>query len=148
MKKLTKREKILLGVSIVGAGVAGYFGFKCYRYKIDNQLLEKGLKKAEDDLLTIIKDKENINDRLNFVEFLVIESDCIPKALQNGNNKLSRVQSKIAAEIERLILKPNDIQTQKMLENHKAEEAKLIEHISNAMKLDEAVKTDQNIYAK
>ena len=148
MKKLTKREKILLGVSIVGAGVAGYFGFKCYRYKINNQFLEKGLKKAEDDLLTIIKDKENTTDRLNFIEFLVIESDCIPKALQNGNNKLSRVQCKISAATERLLKVPTDIDAQKMLENCKAEESKLIEHISKALKLDEAVKTDQNIYAK
>ena len=141
MKKLTRREKILLGVSIVSAGVAGYFGFKCYGYKINNELLEKVLKKAE-------KEKENINDRLNFIEFLVIESDCIPKALQNANNKLSRVQSKIEAATERLILKPNDIDAQKWLENNKAEEAKLIEHITKAMKLDEAVKADKNIYAK
>ena len=148
MKKLTKREKILLGVSIVGAGVAGYFGFKCYRYKIDNQLLENGLKKAEDDLLKIIKDKENTTDRLNFIEFLVIESDCVPKALQNANNKLTRVQSKISAATERLLLKPNDVDAQEWLKNNKAEEAKLIEHISKALKLDEAVKTDQNIYAK
>ena len=148
MKKLTRREKILLGVSIVGVGVAGYFGFKCYRYKINNQFLEKGLKKAEDDLLNIIKDKENTNDRLNFIEFLVIESDCVPKALQNANNKLSRVQSKIASATERLLLKPNDVDAQEWLKNNKAEEAKLIEHISKALKLDEAVKTDQNIYAK
>ena len=141
MKKLTRREKILLGVSIVSAGVAGYFGFKCYGYKINNELLEKFFKKAE-------KEKENINDRLNFIEFLVIESDCVPKALQNGNNKLSRVQSKISAATERLLKVPTDIDAQKMLENCKDEESKLIEHISKAMKLDEAVKTDQNIYAK
>lgn len=30
MKKLTRIEKILLGVSIVGIGVTGYFGYKCY----------------------------------------------------------------------------------------------------------------------
>lgn len=141
MKKLTRREKILLGVSIVGIGVAGYFGFKCYGYKINNELLEKVLKKSE-------KEKENINDRLNFIEFLVIESDCVPKALQNGNNKLSRVQSKIAAATERLLKVPTDIDAQKMLENCKAEESKLIEHITKAMKLDEAVKADKNIYAK
>ena len=141
MKKLTKREKILLGVSIISVGVAGYFGFKCYGYKINNELLEKVLKKVD-------KEKENINDRLNFIEFLVIESDCVPKALQNANNKLSRVQSKIEAATERLLKVPTDIDAQKMLENNKAEEAKLIEHISNALKLDEAVKTDQNIYAK
>ena len=28
MKKLSKKEKILLGASIVGIGVAGYFGYK------------------------------------------------------------------------------------------------------------------------
>lgn len=148
MKKMTKKEKILLGVSIVGACAAGYFGFKCYSYKINNQLLEKALKKADGDLSIIVKEKENINDRLNFIEFLVIESDCIPKALQNGNNKLSRVQSKITAAAERLLKVPTDADAQKMLENNKAEEVKLIEHISKALKLDEAVKADQNIYAK
>ena len=141
MKKLTKREKILLGVSIVSVGVAGYFGFKCYGYKINNELLEKVLKKVD-------KEKENINDKLNFIEFLVIESDCVPKALQNANNKLSRVQSKIEAATERLLKVPTDDDARKMLENNKAEEAKLIEHISNALKLDEAVKADKNIYAK
>ena len=54
----------------------------------------------------------------------------------------------MAVQLERLLLKPDDIQTQKALSNNKAEEAKLIEHISKAMKLDEAVKADQNIYAK
>lgn len=35
MKKMTKKEKILLGVSIVGVGVAGYFGYK-YNVNINN----------------------------------------------------------------------------------------------------------------
>ena len=134
MKKMTKREKLLLGVSVVGIGVAGYFGYKYY-----------GTKKAM-DLLT--KGKDNTKDRLDFIEFLVIESDCVSKALQNANNKLARVQSKIAAATERLILKPNDVDAQQWLENCKEEEAKLIEHIAKAMELDEAVKADQNIYAK
>ena len=134
MEKLNKREKIMMGVSIVSIGALGVLGFKYLDTKKTMELLAK--------------EKEGVNDRLNFVEFLVIESDCIPKALQNANNKLSRVQSKIAAEAERLLLKPNDIQTQKALSNHKAEEAKLIEHIAKAMKLNEAVKADQNIYAK
>ena len=134
MKKLNKREKIMMGVSAVSLGALGVLGFKYLDTKKTIELLTK--------------EKEGVNDRLNFIEFLVIESDCIPKALQNANNKLSRVQSKIAAEAERLLLKPNDIQTQKALTNHKAEEAKLIEHIAKAMKLDEAVKAGQNIYAK
>lgn len=134
MEKLTKKEKVLFGVSVVSLGVAGYFGYKYLDTKKAMELLTK--------------EKEDTNDRLNFIEFLVIESECIPKALQNGNNKLSRVQSKIAAATERLLKVPNDVDAQKMLENNKAEESKLIEHISKAMKLDEAVKADQNIYAK
>lgn len=134
MEKLNKREKIMMGVSVVSLGALGVLGFKYLDTKKTMELLTK--------------EKEGINDRLNFVEFLVIESDCIPKALQNANNKLSRVQSKIAAATERLLKVPTDIDAQKMLENCKAEESKLIEHITKAMKLDEAVKADQNIYAK
>ena len=134
MEKLNKREKIMMGISIASIGALIVLGFKYLDTKKTMELLAK--------------EKEGINDRLNFVEFLVIESDCIPKALQNANNKLSRVQSKIVVATERLILKPNDIQTQKALSNHKAEKAKLLEHITKAMKLDEAVKADQNIYAK
>ena len=134
MKKMTKREKMLLGVSVVTVGVAGYFGYKYFDAKKTMELLSKG--------------KEDTNDRLNFVEFLVIESDCVSKALQNANNKLSRVQNKIAAATERLIKVPTDMDAKKMLENCKAEESKLIEHIAKATELDEAVKADQNIYAK
>ena len=134
MEKLNKREKIMMGVSIVSIGALGVLGFKYLDTKKTMELLAK--------------EKEGVNDRLNFVEFLVIESDCIPKALQNANNKLSRVQSKIAVATERLLKVPTDTDAQKMLENCKAEESKLIEHITKAMKLDEAVKADRNIYAK
>ena len=134
MEKLTKKEKVLFGVSLVSLGVAGYFGYKYLDTKKAMELLTK--------------EKDDVNERLNFIEFLVIESDCIPKALQNANNKLSRAQSKIEAATERLLKVPDDKQTQKWLENNKAEEAKLLEHITKAMKLDKAVKADQNIYAK
>ena len=134
MKKLTRKEKILIGVSVISLGSIGVLGYKYLDAKKTIELLSK--------------DKNDINDRLNFIEFLVIESECIPKALQNGNNKLSRVQSKIAVATERLLKVSDDKQTQKWLENNKAEEAKLLEHIAKAMKLDEAVKADQNIYAK
>ena len=47
MKKLTKKEKVLLGVSIVGLGVAGYFGLKYLNKKpkvsdVDCPLCSKG----------------------------------------------------------------------------------------------------------
>ena len=94
MKKLTKREKILLGVSIVGAGVAGYFGFKCYRYKINNQLLENGLKKAEDDLLTIIKENKNLSNRVQILEEVVSEN-VLDEAIATTTRKLNYRVSKI-----------------------------------------------------
>ena len=86
MEKLNKREKIMMGVSIVSIGALGVLGFKYLDTKKTIELLTKEIK--------------GINVRLSFVEFLVIE------------------------------------------------EAKLIEHIAKAMKLNEAVKADQNIYAK
>ena len=94
MKKLTKREKILLGVSIVGIGVVGYFGFKCYKYKINNQLLEKSLKKAEDDLLTVIKDKENLSNRVQILEEVVSEN-VLDEAIATTTRKLNYRVSKI-----------------------------------------------------
>ena len=86
MEKLNKREKIMMGVSVVSLGALGVLGFKYLDTKKTIELLTK--------------EKEGVNDRLNFIELLVIE------------------------------------------------EAKLIEHIAKAMKLNEAVKADQNIYAK
>ena len=134
MEKLNKREKIMIGISIVSIGALGVLGFKYLDTKKTIELLSK--------------EKEGTNERLNFIEFLVIESDCVPKALQNANNKLSRVQSKIAAATERLLKAPSDIDAQKWLEKCKAEESKLLEHIAKAVELDEAIKSDQNIYAK
>lgn len=88
MKKLTRREKILIGVSIVGAGVAGYFGYKCYKYNIDNQLLEKGLKKAEDDLLTVIKENKNLSNRVQILEEVVSEN-VLDEAIATTTRKLN-----------------------------------------------------------
>ena len=88
MKKLTKREKILLGVSIVGAGVAGYLGFKCYRYKINNQLLENALKKAEDDLSIIIKENKNLSNRVKILEEVVSEN-VLDEAIATTTRKLN-----------------------------------------------------------
>lgn len=45
MKKMTKREKVILGVSIglgvVVVGTTGYFGVKCYSLNRENNLLQK-----------------------------------------------------------------------------------------------------------
>ena len=88
MKKLTRREKILIGVSIVGAGVAGYFGYKCYKYKIDNQLLENGLKKADADLSIIIKENQNLSNRVQILEEVVSEN-VLDEAIATTTRKLN-----------------------------------------------------------
>ena len=54
-------------------------------------------------------------------------------ALQNGENKLSRIRKKIAAEIERLAINPNDTQTKVSLMNHQKFEATLIDKIEKTM---------------
>lgn len=41
MKKMTRKEKILLGVSIVGVCAAGYFGYKYISNNNKIKLLEK-----------------------------------------------------------------------------------------------------------
>ena len=94
MKKLSKREKILIGVSIVGIGIAGYFGYKCYSYKIDNQLLEKGLKKADADLSIIIKENQNLSNRVQILEEVVSEN-VLDEAIATTTRKLNYRVSKI-----------------------------------------------------
>ena len=94
MKKLTRREKILLGVSIVGIGIAGYLGYKCYSYKIDNQLLEKGLKKADADLSIIIKENQNLSNRVQILEEVVSEN-VLDEAIATTTRKLNYRVSKI-----------------------------------------------------
>ena len=94
MKKLSKREKILIGVSIVGIGVAGYFGYKCYGYKINNQLLEKGLKKADADLSIIIKENQNLSNRVQILEEVVSEN-VLDEAIATTTRKLNYRVSKI-----------------------------------------------------
>ena len=94
MKKLTRREKILIGVSIVGIGVAGYFGYKCYGYKINNQLLEKGLKKADADLSIIIKENQNLSNRVQILEEVVSEN-VLDEAIATTTRKLNYRVGKI-----------------------------------------------------
>ena len=156
-KPLTKREKVLIGVGVVGACVAGYFGYKYF-----NELkIAKEQKNTINDLIKdlmskdteaeIANNQEVINDvtkeELNFMRFLIVESGCTKMALQNGENKLSRIRKKIAAEIERLAINPNDTQTKASLMNHQKFEATLIDKIEKTIELERLIDADENIYA-
>ena len=167
-KPLTTREKVLIGVGVVGACVAGYFG---YKYVKDLKII-KDQKNTIDDLIKDLMSKDTeaetakkialeamdaannqevINDitkeELNFMRFLIVESGCTKMALQNGENKLSRIRTKIAAEIERLATNPNDTQTMQSLINHQKFEATLIDKIEKTIELDRLIDADENIYA-
>ena len=148
---LTKREKVLLGLGIVGAGVAGYFGYKYFgsakrvnELRKENYAMNAVKNASEETKKELLKTKED----LSFMKFLVIESGCTKMALQNGENKLSRIRTKMAAEIERLSSNPNDAQTMRSLINHQDFEKVLIDKIEQTRILDQLASNDENIYAK
>ena len=167
-KPLTTREKVLIGLGVIGAGVAGYFGYKYFNeLKIAKEqkntindlikdLMSKDTeaetaKKIALEAMDAANNQEVINDitreELNFMRFLIIESGCTKMALQNGENKLSRIRKKIAAEIERLAINPNDTQTKASLMNHQKFEATLIDKIEKTIELERLIDADENIYA-
>ena len=167
-KPLTTREKVLIGVGVVGACVAGYFGYKYFNeLKIAKEqkntindlikdLMSKDTeaetaKKIALEAMDAANNQEVINDitkeELNFMRFLIIESGCTKMALQNGENKLSRIRKKIAVEIERLAINPNDTQTKSSLMNHQKFEATLIDKIEKTIELERLIDADENIYA-
>ena len=115
-RPLTKREKVLIGVGVVGIGVAGYFGYKYW----ENSKNYRALKTINEDLLRELmskdteaeiakkialeamdaaNDQEVINDitkeELSFLKFLIVEGNILPHATQNGKNKLERVKNKM-----------------------------------------------------
>lgn len=112
MKKMTRKEKILLGVSIIGVCAAGYFGYKYYSYKNDNQLLENALKKADADLSTVIKENQNLSNRVQILEEVVSEN-VLDEAIATTTRKLNYRVSKI----EVYKLKTDDVSVAKLNEH-------------------------------
>ena len=148
MKKLTRREKILIGVSIVGAGVAGYLGYKYISNNNKIKLLEKNLELTTNELDVVFQDNKDNCEKLNFLQFLIIESECIPKARQNGSNKLAREESKINALCEALLSRPDDLTIKNAIEKHEKEANILKEQLAKTIQIDELIKNDEIIYAK
>lgn len=145
MEKLTKKEKLILGVSIVSVGisvgVAGYFGFKYYDSK--NKILEKdiALKLAEEE-------KGELVEKLNFLRFLFNESGCIPKAKQNCRNKLAREEGKIQRIINALNKQPDNKPLKVSLQKHEAEAKSLMYHSEILDLLKELFNKDNQMYTK
>ena len=137
MEKSSKKDKILIGVSIVSIGVAGYFGYKCYEKDKALKLAEEGRKIAEEE-------KEKLVEKLISFILLINESECIAKAKQNCNNKIARAEGKIQGIIAALDKQPNNKPLKVSLQKYEAKYKSLKYQSENLNILEELVKTDDN----
>ena len=136
-KPLTKREKVLIGLSIVGAGVAGYFAYGYFR----------SLKIA--DRMHAVKDAlEETKKELNFLKFLVIEGDVVPHAKQNATNKLSRHYTKLERLLKHIEERGEQIETIKAIALEREEIAIMVKNLELTEALEAALNNDECIYAK
>ena len=121
MKKLTRREKILLGVSIVGAGVAGFI-----IYKQHNIIIKALFDKIECD--KIITNLNNDNQVLKYDVQTLMEAaseGVFEEASGTVNNKINYRTDKKKYLLEALETNPNDISLKAALEKVEIELANL-----------------------
>ena len=104
MKKLTKREKVLLGVSVVSAGVAGYIIYKQHSI-ITKALLDKI------DYERFIENIDNENQVLKYDVQTLMEAaseGVFEEAIRTVNNKINYRADKQKYLIEELEINPNN----------------------------------------
>ena len=121
MKKLTRRAKILLGVSIVGAGVAGFI-----IYKQHNIIIEALFDKIERD--KIITNLNNDNQVLKCDVQTLMEAaseGVFEEAIGTVNNKINYRTDKKKYLLEALETNPNDTSLKAALEKVEIELANL-----------------------
>ncbi len=104
MKKLTKREKILLGVSVVSAGVAGYI-----IYKQHNIITKALLDKIEYERFITNLDNENQVLKYDVQTLMEAASEGVfEEAIRTVNNKINYRADKQKYLIEELEINPNN----------------------------------------
>ena len=147
-KPLTTREKVLIGLSIAGAVTtcaAGYFGYKYWENS-------KALKAINEDLLRELSEKNVetsiIQEELDLIKYLLIEGDIVPKAVQNGGNKIARKESKIKGIIKAIENRKNDMTLKDILQQHEREYKFMIRQQELAEQLKVKIENDECIYAK
>ena len=173
-RPLTKREKVLIGLGVVSVGVAGYFGYKYFnevkttkdqKNTIDDlikDLMSKDTeaetaKKIALEAMDAANNQEVINDitketleetieELGVMKHIICESDIIPNALQNGSNKISRVQKKIADTLTQIEKYPNDITLQNALKKHESKLAELLHKHTKVEELCRMIEDDNVTY--
>ena len=103
MKKLTRREKILIGVSIVGAGVAGFI-----IYKQHNIITKVLLDKIECEKIITNIDNENQVLKYDVQTLMEAASEGVfEEAIGTVNNKINHRTDKKKYLLEALETNPN-----------------------------------------
>ena len=104
MKKLTRREKILIGVSIVGAGVAGFI-----IYKQHNIITKVLLDKIECEKIITNIDNENQVLKYDVQTLMEAASEGVfEEAIGTVNNKINHRTDKKKYLLEALETNPNN----------------------------------------
>ena len=148
---LTKREKVLLGLGIVGAGVAGYFAYGYFKNtklidKLSDELTEVA---KENYAMRAVKDAlEEAKKELEFLKFLVIEGDIVPHAKQNATNKLSRHYTKLERLLKHVEEYGEDKDTIKAIALERKEIAIITKNLDLTKTLETSLDNDECIYAK
>ena len=109
-KPLTTREKVLIGLSIVGAVAtcaAGYFGYKYF----ENAKL---VNKMSDELGEVIKDKCMLGESINTLMEAASEG-VFEDAIGTTNNKINYRVDKKKYLMDTLELNPNDVDVRNTL---------------------------------
>lgn len=106
------------------------------------------LKKHDLEITELTKSNVKKDEEINFIKFLVIESDCVAKAIQNAENKLTRKENKIKSLIDALDKRPNDIDLVESIKKYEKEANILRYQLSKTYNLNELILNDENIYAK
>lgn len=121
MEKLTKREKVMLGVSVgvsvTAIGVAGYFGFKYYKSNESTKLLEQGM-----HYLSGVN--SDLNNKIETLMEAATEG-VFEEAIGTVNNKINTRTDKRKYLLERLLQFPDDNQAKAALEKVEIELANL-----------------------
>ena len=150
-KPLTTREKVLIGVGVIGAGVAGYFGYKYFRsVKITDRLRDELGEAIKESYAThAVKEVlEETRKELNFLKFLIIEGDIVPHAKQNATNKLSRHYTKLERLLKHVEETGEQKETIKAIALEREEIAIMVKNLELTEALDAALKNDECVYAK
>ncbi len=104
MKKLSKREKVLIGVSIIGAGVAGFI-----IYKQHNIITKALLDKIEYERIITNLDNENQVLKWDVQTLMEAASEGVfEEAIGTVNNKINHRTDKKKYLLEALKTNPNN----------------------------------------